>query len=74
MVAVKGIFNGQSIQLLEKVDAKVNTKVVVTFLEEEISGDDTREITSQSNGFEFWDNPAEDIYQDFLEKPNNEDR
>jgi hypothetical protein len=74
MVAVKGIFNGQSIQLLEKVNAKPNTIVVVTFLEEDNNEEDIREMTTQSNGFEFWNNVAEDIYQDYLEKPENGDR
>jgi hypothetical protein len=74
MVAVKGIFNGQSILLLEKVEAKPNTKVVVTFLDENGPEDDTRELTSQANGFEFWTDSREDIYQDFLPKTENEIR
>ena len=74
MEAVRGIFNGQSIQLLEKVEAKANTRVLVTFLDEENSIDGIREMTAQPNGFDFWNNPAEDIYQDFLIGKENEDR
>jgi len=66
MVAVKGIFNGQTIQLLEKVEAKQNTKVLVTFLDENDPEDDTKDLTAQANGLEFWTNSREDIYQDFF--------
>jgi hypothetical protein len=68
MVAVRGIFNGLNIQLLEEVEIKANTMVLVTFLEEVSPESELREMTSNPNGFEFWKNPAEDIYQDYFEK------
>ncbi len=68
MVAVRGIFNGLNIQLLEKVEIKANTMVLVTFLEEVSPESELREMTSNPNGFQFWENPAEDIYQDYFEK------
>jgi len=68
MVAVRGIFNGLNIQLLEEVEIKANTMVLVTFLEEISPESELREMTSNPNGFEFWKNPAEDIYQDYFEK------
>jgi hypothetical protein len=54
MVAVRGIFNGQNIQLLEKVEVKANTMVLVTFLEEANPEAEVREMTSKPTGFEFW--------------------
>ena len=42
--------------------------VLVTFLEEVSPESELREMTSNPNGFQFWENPAEDIYQDYLEK------
>ncbi len=74
MVAVKGIFNGINIQLLEKVDVKANTRVVVTFLDDDDTEDVIRDMTATPNGFEFWNQAGEDIYQDFLGKTENEDR
>jgi hypothetical protein len=65
---VRGIFNGQNIQLLEKVEVKANTMVLVTFLEEATPEAEVREMTSKPSGFEFWDNISEDIYQDYLKK------
>jgi septation ring formation regulator EzrA len=72
MVAVKGIFDGKIITLLEKVEAKKNSRVVVTFLDEIDSVDEVRAMTTQSNGFDFWTDSKEDIYQDFLPKKENE--
>jgi hypothetical protein len=71
MVAVRGIFNGRNIQLLEKVEIKANTMVVVTFLEEENPEAELREMVSNPNGFQFWEDPAEDVYQDYVEKIRN---
>jgi hypothetical protein len=71
MLAVRGIFNGLNIQLLEKVEIKANTMVVVTFLEEVNPEYELRDMTSKPSGFQFWENPAEDIYQDYFEKIRN---
>jgi hypothetical protein len=30
-----------------------------------------RDMTSKPSGFQFWENPAEDIYQDYFEKIRN---
>ena len=71
MVAVRGIFNGLNIQLLEEVEVKANTMVLVTFLEEVNPESELRDMTSKPSGFQFWENPAEDIYQDYFEKIRN---
>jgi len=43
--------------------------VVVTFLEEiEPMDDELRDFTSQTSGLSFWEDPREDIYQDFLKQ------
>ena len=53
MVAVRGIFNGRNIQLLEKVEVKPNTMVLVTFLEQQNPEDEMRDMAAKPNGFQF---------------------
>jgi len=74
MVAVKGIFDGKAIQLLEKVEAKPNARVVVTFIEEDSGEEGFRDMAAMANGFNFCNDPREDVYQDFLLKSGNENR
>lgn len=67
MLAVKGIYDGKSVKLLDKLTDHRKYKVVVTFLEEiETTDDDIRDFTSQTSGLDFWNDTKEDIYQDFL--------
>ena len=67
MLAVKGIYDGQSVQLLDNLTDHRKYKVIVTFLEEIDPIDlELREFTSQTTGLEFWNDTREDIYQDFL--------
>lgn len=70
MFAVRGIFDGKKVKITEPVSEKKRYKVVVTFIEE-IQDEDInyREFASQTDSFDFWDNKAEDIYQDYL-SPN----
>lgn len=74
MVAVRGIFDGKAIQLLEKVDARPNAQVVVTFIEEDPLEDPLRDMTAQANGFDFWNDPREDVYQDLIGKGSDGNR
>lgn len=68
MLAVKGIYDGKSVRLLEGFTDKKKYKVVVTFLEEIETVDlELRDFTSQTSGLDFWDSSKEDIYQDFLQ-------
>jgi predicted transcriptional regulator len=67
MLAVKGIYDGKSVKLLDKLTDHRKYKVVVTFLEEiETTDEELRDFTSQTTGLDFWNDPKEDIYQDYL--------
>lgn len=69
MLAVRGIYDGKSVKLLDKLTVRKKYKVVVTFLEEiEPTDDELRDFTSQTSGLGFWEDPREDIYQDFLKQ------
>ena len=67
MLSVKGIYDGKRIHLVEGKLPQKRYKVIVTFLEEvKDSGEDVRDFSSAGNGFEFWEDPREDLYQDYL--------
>ncbi len=73
MVSIKGIYDGNTITPLEATPRNKSFKVIITFIEEIetpgiVSEPDFREIGSMANGFSFWENEDEDIYQDYLEK------
>ena len=71
MLAVKGIYDGKTVKLLDKFADKKKYKVVVTFLEEiETIDSEIRDFSSRTGGLDFWMNPKEDLYQDFL-KPKS---
>lgn len=74
MVAVKGVFDGTTVRLLEQVDVPPNSYVIVTFVEDVSQAEPIREMTSNPNGFEFWEDPKEDVYQDYLRNFKDEDR
>jgi hypothetical protein len=68
MLALRGIYNGKTIKLLDKISERKKYKVIITFLEEIKSTDtDLRDFTAQTNGLDFWENPEENIYQDYLQ-------
>ena len=67
MLAIKGIYDGKSIHLLDKIAHQKKYKVIVTFIEEINSKDvDLRNFSSQTVGLDFWNDSREDLYQDFL--------
>jgi hypothetical protein len=67
MFAVNGIYDGETIRITTKIPDKKKYRVVITFLEELSDNNEfLRDFSSDSDGFGFWDNPAEDLYQDFL--------
>ncbi len=67
MLALKGIYDGKSIQLIDKPAEKKKYKVIVTFVEEIKEVDEElRNFTAQTNGLDFWNDPKEDLYQDYL--------
>lgn len=72
MLAVKGIYDGSRIQLLEKIKNRKRYKVIITFVEEmEGSREESelRDFSAQTKSLEFWNDKREDIYQDYLSKP-----
>ena len=67
MVAIQGIFDGNKIIPLDNVPTGKQYRLIITFVEEITEAEDIRAFTSESDAFAFWQNPAEDIYQDFLQ-------
>ena len=71
MFAVRGIYDGKQVQITDRITDKKRYKVVVTFIEElPIEETEIRNFTSQTESFGFWEDVAEDIYQDYL-TPNS---
>jgi hypothetical protein len=67
MLAIRGIYDGKTIKLLESPPKK-KFKVVITFIEELDDTEQLRDFSSQTNSFTFWEDTKEDIYQDYLTK------
>jgi hypothetical protein len=66
MFAIRGIYDGKSIKITDKIKERKKFKVIITFVEEIDSNDEEfRSFSSQTKGLEFWHDPREDIYQDF---------
>jgi hypothetical protein len=68
MHAIKGIYDGKKISLLEKVPVEKPCEVIVTFIEENTEAEELRNYTSDEDSFNFWKAGEEDIYQDYLTK------
>ena len=66
MIAVEGIYDGENVVPLEKVPVSKRYKVIITFIEEIDEAEEIRQLTAQTDSFKFWENPGEDIYQDYL--------
>ena len=67
MLAIRGIYDGKTIKLIDKITEKKKYKVIITFIEEIYPDDeDLRSFSSQTTGLDFWNDPKEDIYQDYL--------
>lgn len=70
MFSVRGIYDGKSVRITDKISEKKKYKVVITFIEEILEEDKAlRDFSAQTAGLDFWGNPDEDHYQDYL-KPN----
>lgn len=63
---IEGLFDGKRIVPLGEIRSKKPRKVQITFGEEVTPEEETRMIASYSDAFEFWNNPEEDLYQDYL--------
>jgi hypothetical protein len=72
MFAVRGIYDGKKVKITDRISDKKRYKVVVTFIEElPLEEKEIRDFASQTESFDFWENKAEDIYQDYLiQKPD----
>jgi len=68
MLAIKGIYDGKTIRPLERLPKDKKFKVVITFIEELDDVEQLRDFSAQTTSFAFWNNPKEDIYQDYLPK------
>jgi hypothetical protein len=66
---IEGYFDGKYIVPLSEIKEKKHYKVKITFLEELSPEDEIRLLSSHSEAFDFWNDPKEDIYQDYL--PNS---
>jgi hypothetical protein len=66
MIAVEGIYDGQKVLPLEKIPVSKRYKVIITFVEEIDEAEEVRQLAAQTDSFKFWENPEEDIYQDYL--------
>jgi hypothetical protein len=70
MLSVKGIYEEGKVKLLEKIQARKRSKVIITFIDDsDLSEDEKlREFSSTGDGLAFWNSDAENIYQDYIPK------
>ena len=67
MFAVRGKYDGKKVKITDQISEKKRYKVVITFIEElPLEENEIRNFASQTESFDFWENKAEDIYQDYL--------
>ena len=67
MLAIKGLFDGKRIKLLEKVDVTEHQEVIITFLgtdEDKSLHRDIYKLAETGGSFDFLNSPEEDIYSD----------
>ena len=70
MLAIKGIYNGETFIPLDSFPQKKKFKVVITFIEEipKNENEDLRNFSEQTDGLSFWEDERENLYQEYLEK------
>jgi hypothetical protein len=66
MQTIEGLFDGKTFVPLEKVPVSKKYKVIITFVEEIDETEEVRNLSAQTDGFDFWNDEREDIYQDYL--------
>ena len=74
MLSVTGVYDGNKVVLIESVNQPKKCKVIVTFLEETDVEEEERKLRDfgmQTDSFDFWNNPAEDIYEDYAKTNQN---
>ena len=70
MLSITGIYDGKRIYPAEAINEHRNYKVIITFVEE-LNSEETEELRLRNFGannqsLKFWNDPQEDIYQDYL--------
>ena len=68
MQAIRGIFDGKNIIATDQIPTKKKFRVIITFVEEVVETDDSRDFAAQTDGLSFWHDEREDVYQDYLKK------
>ena len=70
MLSVKGIYEEGKVKLLERIQSRKRSKVIITFIDDPDTSEDQklREFSSDGGALAFWNNDAENIYQDYLPK------
>ena len=66
MQTIEGIFDGKTFIPSEKIPVTKKYKVIITFVEEIDETEEIRNLSAQTDGFTFWEDEREDIYQDYL--------
>ena len=64
---IEGYYDGNQIVPLAKIENGRHYRVKITFLEELSPDEEARLASSHSDAFEFWNDPREDVYQDYLQ-------
>ncbi len=75
MLSVPGIYDGKSIYPTDVINDHRKYKVIITFVEE-LDNTEAEELNIRNFGanhtsLEFWNDPKEDIYQDYLIPTNS---
>jgi hypothetical protein len=69
MLSIKGVYDGHKVHLSESIKDNKKYKVIVTFVEE-LKEDEVFELREfgihADAALDFWNDPAEDLYQDYL--------
>ncbi len=66
MLAIQGIYDGNSIIAIDDFPKDKKYKVIITFVEEMDDMDEVRDLAAQTMAFDFWHDEAEDLYQEYL--------
>ncbi len=68
MLAVQGLYDGNNFIVTETFPSEKKYKIIITFIEEVDKTDYIKTFATQTTALDFWENEAEDIYQDYLKK------
>jgi hypothetical protein len=71
MLSIIGIYEKGKVRLLEDVKDQKRSKVIITFVEDVSEANENDSIlgfTSQTESIGFWNDEAENLYQDYLPK------